>query len=117
MNRVYTYIAMLVLVVFLPLTAQALTLEWTRNTETDMKDYGVYSCSTVGCTVVVSPATQVATVPQPLVGVVPSWPIPAGTQGRIGVTARDTSLNESALSVTIPFDAVAPSIPVNPVLK
>jgi hypothetical protein len=34
--------------------------------------------------------------------------------GSVAVSARDQSLNESVLSVPVPFDALAPAAPVNP---
>jgi hypothetical protein len=97
--------------------AYALTLEWDRNSEPDVKEYGVFMCSVPGCTVVMSPATRIGTVSQPLAGVKPTWPIAPNTQGVLAVNARDFSQNESGLSVAVFFDAVAPGIPANLVLK
>lgn len=96
--------------------AHALTLEWDRNVD-DAVSYGVYGCFVKGCTVLRSPATLVAVVPQPGAGTVPSWSVTPGKEGALAVTARDAALNESPLSVSVFFDAVAPSIPANPVLK
>lgn len=94
----------------MPFSAYAQSLTWNANTETDMKDYGVYSCSTVGCTVVKSSAMFKGYVNHPTV----NFLLTPGTQGSIAVTARDLALNESGLSVSIPFDLVAPQAPVNP---
>jgi hypothetical protein len=40
-----------------------------------------------------------------------------GKEGAFAMSARDLSLNESVLSVQVPFDQQAPSIPVNPTLQ
>ena len=94
--------------------AQALTLQWDRNTEADMALYTVYGCATPGCTVTAVPALKIGSVPQPAVGVIPSFVLPAGIEGRVGVTASDLAGNESGMSVPIPFgDTTAPSIPKN----
>lgn len=105
------------LIVFFIGKAHALTLQWDRNVESDVKDYGVYACFVKGCAVVKSTATLQTFVGQSVVGSFPIWPLPPGIEGAVSVTARDTSLNESGLSVSVFFDAAAPSIPVNPVLK
>jgi uncharacterized membrane protein YdcZ (DUF606 family) len=115
---VKTIVALLLLVgLFTVGTAHALTLQWDRNVESDVKDYGVYACFVKGCAVVKSAATLQTFVGQSVVGSFPIWPLPPGIEGAVVVTARDTSLNESGLSVSVFFDAAAPSIPVNPVLK
>lgn len=97
----------------------AATLDWDRNTETDMKDYQVYACFTPSC-VVIKNATmlQPGTVLQPAVGVKPSYVLDiAGKEGSAAVTARDQSLNESPLSVPVPFDQKAPLAPTNPAFR
>ena len=98
---------------------QAATLEWDRNPESDMKDYLVYACFTPNCVLVKSPSTlQPTPVVQPALGVKPSFVIDlSNKQGFIGVSARDQSNNESGLSVPLPFDQVAPSIPANLILR
>jgi hypothetical protein len=102
------------LVIVLPLPAFALTLLWDRNTETDMDHYNVYLCLTAGCTVTQSSAMkQAPAVPQPAAGIVPTFALPAG-QGTVAVSAVDHAGNESGLSVSLPFDAQPPAIPVNP---
>lgn len=94
----------------IPFSLYAQSLTWNPNTETDMKDYGVYSCAPIGCAVVKSAAMFKGYVIHPSV----IFPLPPGTQGNIAVTARDISLNESGLSVSLPFDLMAPQVPVNP---
>ncbi len=97
----------------------AATVEWDRNGEPDMKDYQVWACFTPNCIVVKSAATlQPGMVLQPAPGVKPSYALDiAGKEGAVAVSARDLSLNESGLSVAVPFDKVAPAIPVNPTLR
>ena len=98
--------------VFVGLTYAA-TLKWDRNTEPDMKEYNIYGCDT-GITCVIGPV-KIGTVPQSAVGIVPSFPIPTGKDGRRAVTSVDTSGNESAMSVPlVPFDGTAPGVPTNP---
>ena len=83
---------------------------WDRNIEADMLEYGVYTCSTSATCV---PTTKIGTVPQPTIGVIPTFTIPANTTGRAAVTAVDLVGNESGLSNIIPFDRLAPSAPAN----
>lgn len=99
--------------------AEAATLEWDRNAEPDMQDYQVWACFTPSCVVIKSPAMlQPGTVVQTAAGVRPSYIIDiAGREGAMAISARDRSLNESGLSVSVPFDRVSPSIPVNPILR
>lgn len=94
---------------------EAATLTWDRNTESDMRDYQVWACFTPNCVVVKSPTTlQPGAVVQPAAGN-PSYVIDtAGREGSIAVSARDQSLNESGLSVPVPFDQKAPAVPANP---
>ena len=87
------------------------TLQWDRNTESDMKEYRVKGCDTVGCTI--DPTVNLGVVPQPSLGVNPTFPLPQGKEGKRAVTAVDLSGNESALSVILPFDVNAPNAPVN----
>lgn len=96
--------------------AQSATLAWDRNTDADMKDYQVYACFTPNCVVIKSPTMiQPGTVVQPASGVTPSYVIDiTGKEGSAAITARDQSLNESPLSVPVPFDQKAPSAPLNP---
>lgn len=105
--------------VFFAGLAEAATLEWDRNSESDMKDYQVWACFTPSCVVIKSASTlQPGTVAQPGVGVKPTYVIDlTNKEGGIAVSARDQSLNESGLSVPTPFDKVAPGIPANPMLK
>ena len=94
--------------------AHALTLQWDRNTESDMKEYEVYSCSPAPCTVTQTTATRIGVVQQTAVGVVPTFVVPPGTEGRTAVSASDLTGNESGLSVSIPFDSKSPLTPANP---
>lgn len=95
---------------------EAATLTWDRNSETDMQDYQVWACFTPSCVVVKSAATlQPGTVVQPAAGVNPQYVIDlAGREGSIAISARDRSLNESGLSVAVPFDQRPPANPANP---
>ena len=96
--------------------ADAATLSSDRNSEPDMKDYQVWICTVPNCVVVKSPTTlQATTIPQPAVGVRPSLVLDlTGKEGAFALSARDLSLNESALSVQVPFDFKGPSAPLNP---
>ncbi|MDP2381248.1 MAG: hypothetical protein Q8N00_00430 [Nitrospirota bacterium] len=100
-------------------SADAATVEWDRNSESDLQDYQVWACFAPNCIVVKSPATlQPGTVAQPAAGVKPSYVINiTGREGAVAISARDRSLNESGLSVSVPFDLVAPSIPVNLIFR
>ena len=111
------YLVLVFILLLLPIPALAATLSWDTNSETDMKDYLVRQCVTVGC--VVTPASPViATVLHPVTAPRTSVVIDiVGKTGAFAVSARDTSLNESGLSVPVPFDQQAPSIPVNPMLQ
>lgn len=99
--------------------AQAHTkAEWDRNVEADMAFYRVYVCIVKGCTVTQTPANlQAATIPQPAVGVVPTFMLPAGKEGAIAVSAVNTGNNETGLSVAVPFSSLAPTVPKGVRLK
>lgn len=92
-------------------------LMWDRNAESDMNYYVVYGCFTTGCTVQQTSASKLGTVPQPPTGSVPEFPLPAGKEGALAVSAVDQALNESGLSVQVPFDAKPPAVPANPRLQ
>lgn len=97
-------------------TAHAATLEWDRNAESDMKDYQVWACFTPSCVVIKAPGMlQPGTVLQPPVGTKPTATLDiVNKEGSVAVSARDLSLNESGLSVAVPFDQKAPGTPLNP---
>lgn len=116
MNIVITFLLGVFLVIG---NASAATLSWDRNSESDMKDYQVYACFTPNCVLVKSPSTLLpGTIPQTTLGSKPSAIVDlTNKQGFIGVSARDQSTNESGLSVPLPFDQVAPSIPANLTLQ
>lgn len=99
--------------------AATATMDWDRNAEADMKDYQVWGCFTANCVVLKSAATQLgAPITQTAVGVRPSASIDlAGKEGTLAVSARDKTLNESGLSVSVPFDKAAPLTPTNPALR
>lgn len=97
----------------LPIAGQAQTLTWDANTEPDIKDYGVYMCFIPGCTVAKNATMLQSYVNHPTT----TYPITALTEGRVAVTARDQTGNESGLSVSVPFDAKAPRIPTNPAVR
>ena len=86
------------------------TFVWDRNVETDMLEYKVYTCSSSAVCV---PNVSIGTVPQPAVGVSPTFTIPVNSQGRAAVTAVDLVGNESGQSNVVPFDRLAPSAPAN----
>ena len=98
--------------------AEAATLSSDRNSELDMKDYQVWICQTPSCVVVKSASTlQPTTIAQPAVGIRPSMVVDlTGKEGAFALSARDLSLNESVLSVQVPFDFKGPSAPLNPQL-
>lgn len=106
------FLVLIILVVAGP--AFALTATWNKDTETDMKDYGVYMCfvtpPATSCTVVKSAAMLQSYVSH-VATVNPSYPILVGSAGSVAVSARDLSGNESGLSVPVPFDQVAPQVP------
>ena len=94
--------------------AVAGTLQWDRNPEPDMDHYNLYACFVPACSVLQNATMkQPGSVLQPAVGIIPASPLPMG-EGAIAVSAMDHAGNESGLSVSIPFDAKAPGIPVNP---
>jgi hypothetical protein len=84
-----------------------------------MLDYQVWACFTPNCIVAKTPGMlQPGTVLQPPAGVKPSYVIDlTGREGAIAVSARDQSLNESGLSVSVPFDRKAPAVPTGPALR
>ena len=89
-------------------------LEWDRNAEADMKEYGVYFCTpNPTCTVVQNAASLLFTVPQTAIGIKPTATIPANTTGKFAVSAKDLTGNESTLSASVPFDPTAPQVPAN----
>ena len=49
MKKTLLKVALAAMLLALPVQAFALTLEWDRNTETDMKEYNVYGCDTRVC--------------------------------------------------------------------
>lgn len=111
--------ALAVLFVFVGEMASAATLTWDRNAESDMKDYQVWACFTPSCVVIKSPSMlQPGTVLQPASGVKPSYVLDiAGKEGAAAISARDQSLNESGLSVAVPFDQKPPAVPTNPAFQ
>lgn len=98
-------------------SAFALTAEWIRNTESDMKEYRMYLCDGASCTVQKTSAALAGTIPQVAVGAIPKWVIPTGKTGAIAVTAVDTSGNESPLSNVVFFDQIPPTTPMGLVTK
>lgn len=97
----------------------AAVLEWDRNIEPDIQDYQVWACFIPGCVIVKSATTlQPGVVLQPAVGAKPSYTIDiTNKEGAVSVSARDTSLNESGLSVSVPFDQRPPLTPTGVVIK
>lgn len=116
MQRIPLFTGLLWVVALFSISAPAFagTLQWDRNTEADMDHYNVYACLVRACVVLQNAASKLPTaIIQPAVGIVPSSPLPTG-EGAIAVSAVDRSGNESGLSVSVPFDAKAPGVPVNP---
>lgn len=95
--------------------AEALSLAWDRNAEADLDHDNVYVCAPAPCTVTVGgSSTRSANIPQTTIGVIPSFVLPANTEGNATVTATDTSGNESPMSSVRFFDQRAPTVPANP---
>lgn len=112
-NRSLIFSCLLVLcVVGSTVSAEAATATWSKNTESDMKDYGVYMCFTRGCAADKSAANLQSYVSHSAT-VNPSFPIPPNTEGGVAVSARDTAGNESGVTVTVPFDQAAPKTPAS----
>lgn len=111
----YKHVLFAMILVLLPSLSFAATLEWERNTEADMDHYNIYTCPTVGCTVLKSAATKHAvTVPQPPVGTKPSTSAVTLGPGAAAVTAVDKTGNESGVSnqASLPVaDTTAPAVP------
>lgn len=97
--------------------AFALTAEWNRNAESDMKEYRMYLCEGLACTVQKVPGQLVGTIPQVAASVIPQWVMPDGKIGAISVTAVDTSGNESPLSNVVTFDTLTPGAPTGLTVK
>lgn len=95
--------------------AKAATLDWDRNSETNMKDYNVYVCVVKGCIVQATAAQLKQNVLQTPVGTRPTIANMdlANIEGAAAVTARDLSGQESALSVQVPFNFKIPAAPTN----
>lgn len=110
-------LALLVFMVLCDSAFAASKLVWDRNTEGDMDHYNVYACLTKGCTVQQTSGAKLGSVQQVPIGSVPEFPLPAGQEGALAVSAVDQSLNESELSVQVPFDVKPPAAPVNPRLQ
>ena|SRR3990167_2745787 len=108
------WISLLVLLSWLLVTpawaAPPTKLLWDRNTEIDMLEYGVYSCSSSAVCV---PNTKIGTVPQPAIGSIPEFALPVNTQGRVGVIAVDLVGNESGQSNVVSYDKQSPPNPQN----
>lgn len=104
-----------------PVLAKSATLEWDRNTEADVKDYLIYGCFTAGCTVLQQP-TMLIPIPPVLQPAATQARVSVfvgditGKEGKYAVSARDV-LNESGLSVSVPFDGIAPSAPKNLLMR
>ena len=107
--NVYQIVGILmILSVLFPVMGNAhTTATWTRNTETDVDHYTGYYCVPKGCVLDKATATKTPNIPQTAVGVAPTLTLPF-VEGTLGVTATDTSQNESPMSNTIPFDQAPP---------
>ena len=77
-------------------------LTWDRNSEADVDYYRVFMSGVFQSKVM-----------QTAIGVKPEWSLPATGSGDLTVSAVDKSGNESALSVSVPFDKIPPAAPVN----
>ena len=102
----------------------ALTFELDRNTESDMSHYNVYVCHSCTVTNGLLPtvaSTKLMSLPQTALGIKPSFVMPPNEAGMVGVTAIDTSNNESGMSNALPFstviDIIAPGKPTNLIIK
>lgn len=117
MRRMTILLVAMCLLILLPVLASAhTTLSWDRNTETNMKEYHVYSCpgpEATPCTPVIS-ATPEAIVAHPTTGTGRINYLPgSGKEAWYGVTAVDTASNESVLSQVLFFDSKPPAAPAN----
>lgn len=92
----------------------AATLEWNRNSESDMKQYNVYICRVAGCVSSDVGQTWVGVVSQPVVGLKPFFVLPDNVIGAVAVTAENVSGQKSGPSVSLPFTTVPVVIPVTP---
>lgn len=98
--------------------AQAATVSWTGNAETDVEKYKIYACFTRGCMVQKTPAMLHATVPHLSAGDNHTSQIDIiNKEGNVAITAVDFAQNESGLSVSAPFDKAPPAIPATPTLQ
>lgn len=92
------------------LAAAQTSFVWDRNTESDVDHYNVFTCSTSATCV---PSVNIGTVLQPAIGAIPTFTIPANSQGRAAVTAVDLVGNQSGQSNIVTFDKQAPGNPLN----
>ena len=83
------------------------SLVWNSNTETDMKEYRVYTCSVTPC---LASGTPLAIVPHAVGPLTHSFVLPHTDQYYV-VYAVDTALNVSAPSVTIFANVIPPAAP------
>lgn len=117
MKSVLCALGLLAIVAVAPV-AHAATASWTGNPEPDVETYKIYGCLTGGCTVAKTPAMLLGTAPHLGAGVTHTFAIDlAGREGAIAISARDFAQNESGLSVSVPFDKLAPSVPATPTLQ
>ena len=116
--KIHHYFIAIFSVLVCAMPSFAATLTWDRNAEPDMANYSIYACFTPGCVVSRSAGTHQGVTPQTPVGAKPIFELDlAGKEGAAAVTATDTAGNESEISVPVPFDKVAPRVPVNPILR
>ncbi len=98
--------------------AHAETASWVGNPEPDVEAYEIYGCEGAGCGVKSDPAMLKGTVPHVGSGVKHTFPIDVGVkEGALALLARDAAKNKSGLTVSVPFDKLAPSIPATPTLQ
>ena len=89
------------------------TLAWNANTETDMKEYRLYTCSVTPCLGSGAPLATVAHTAGPATF---SFVLPHTDQYYV-VYAVDTALNVSAPSATVFANVVPPAAPTGVVVQ
>ena len=89
------------------------SLVWNSNTESDMKEYRVYTCSVTPC---LASGTPLAIVPHAVGPLTHSFVLPHTDQYYV-VYAADTALNVSAPSVTIFANVIPPAAPAGLVVQ
>ena len=89
------------------------TLVWNSNTESDMKEYRVYTCMVTPC---LASGTPLAVVVHAVGPTTHSFVVPHTDQYYV-IYAVDTALNVSAPSATVFANVVPPGAPANVIVQ